>query len=144
MLSLFSYNFHLIYYLCFQTVPKCTSVLIISLQESTPVAREICKGKISSQIRNGSARALRRKKISSQNTREFASKQFPRKIATNLRDFSANSRKLVANLRQKLSSQIRYKFARNLRENCNTIYVYCNSVAKKTDRLVNTFFVSCN
>ncbi|KAL0661571.1 hypothetical protein Bca4012_098408 [Brassica carinata] len=31
------------------------------LQESTPVAREICKGKISSQIRNGAARALRRK-----------------------------------------------------------------------------------
>ena len=38
MLSLFSYNFHLIYYLSFQK--KCTSVLIISLQESTPVARE--------------------------------------------------------------------------------------------------------
>ena len=66
-----------------------------TLQENMFVARKIFQGNNSSQICNGSTSALRRKK----NPRKFASKKFSRKIATNLRDFSATSRKTIANLR---------------------------------------------
>lgn len=101
-----------------------------TLQENMPIERKFCKEKTPLQIWNGIARTLQQEKNPSQNACKFATKIFPRKTATNLWGNCASRRKTVANLRWKKTSQHRYKFARDLRLDCNEIYLPCNYVAK--------------